>query len=264
MTYIRQSLAVFLLLISLLFIPAHYAHATSLGVDPLSMELTPGKSGAIRVKNSGSAPTPVEVLIYERIVDEDGNQTRREADDDFIVFPPQAVIDPSSVQVIRIQPVIADVSESKSYYVTVKQIPVQLDEKPNGYKVNIIFAFDSAVHVVPRGVEAVPVALSAKPSVMTLKNNNVDSTSTEATTIPAVEIEMENEGNRFLYLQDYDYEISGTDISGKAININGWSVSEIIETVPVILVGPNSRRKFKLPLPDGIVAKDLTVRIQKR
>ena len=229
--------------------------ATSLGVDPLFVEMGPTKTSSIKILNGGDVEVPVEIIIYERIVDEQGNQTRREADDDFIVFPPQAVIPPSSVQNVRFQAINADNSRSKSYYITVKQIPIDLGDRPDGMYINVVFAFDAAVHIVPKGSKAAPTALEARPATILLE---------DGTTLPAVEIHIENRGNKYLYLQDYDYEVTGTDGTGQPISHKNWTRDQIIETVPVILVTPGAKRSFKLPVPNDLTGGILTVKMSRR
>ncbi|NNF00982.1 MAG: molecular chaperone [Pyrinomonadaceae bacterium] len=249
---------------------AGWATAGSLGVDPLFMELSPGKSGAIRIQNAGEKLATVEVLVFERVVDENGIQTRREADDDFIIFPPQAVIRPSSTQVIRFQPVSKDVGHSKSYFVTIKEIPIKLNDVPEGFHLNVVFAFDSAVHIVPRGVKEDPQAISAKPDVMWISRSddavigNDGQVVKDEISVPAVSIEIENQGSKYFYIQDYNYIVTGINNAGHDITIDGWTSAEIVKHVPVVLVEPGKRRAFSLPLPIGTTAKDLTVSIKKR
>jgi len=231
------------------------AFATSLGVDPLFIEMGPTKTSSLKIQNGGDVEVPVEIIIYERIVDEQGHQTKREADDDFIVFPPQAVIPPSGVQNIRFQAINADSARSKSYYITVRQIPVDLGTLPDGMYINVIFAFDAAVHIVPKGAKAAPSALNARPSTIVLE---------DGTSLPAVEIDIENTGNKYLYLQDYRYEITGTDGTGHAVKYNDWTRDQIIHTVPVILVTPGAKRSFKLPVTKDLTGGNIAVKMSKR
>jgi len=146
------------------------AYANSLGVEPLFLEIRPGQSAAIRVNNISDNEAPVEVYVKERLVDSAGVQTRREADDAFIIFPPQTVIPPNTTQVFRLQPIDKSLTESKSYYVSIRQLPVDLGEGAGeGARVQVVFAFDAAVHVIPRKAEPKPVAVDAKLSQMTIK-----------------------------------------------------------------------------------------------
>lgn len=243
-------------LLAALFFNGQTAVATSLGVEPLFIEIEPTKSSSLKVLNRGDREIPVEIIIYERIVDEQGNQTKLEADDDFIIFPPQAVIPASSVQNIRFQPINAEVSQSKSYYITVKQIPVDLGDRPDGMYINVVLAFDAAVHIVPKRAKAEAVALSAKPSTMSLDDG--------VTTVSAIEFELENIGNKYLYLQDYDFEVTGQDQSGNAVKLNHWTREEIIQTVPVILLPPGQKRHFKLPIETDLTGSSLSVTISPR
>src|SRR6516225_4813795 len=57
----------------------------------------------IQVVNDGAAPMPVEVLLKKLEIAEDGRTTESPASDDFLVFPPQAVVPAGATQSFRIQ-----------------------------------------------------------------------------------------------------------------------------------------------------------------
>lgn len=252
-----RNLFIFLLaFISVTLFNSEPTRATSLGVDPLFMEIGTTSASSIKIQNSGDTDVPVEIIIYERVIDEFGNQSKREADDDFIVFPPQAVIPPSGVQNIRFQPIGADNTQSKSYYLTVQQIPVDLGDRPDGMYLNVVFAFDAAVHIVPKGATANAVTHGATPAEMSLDDGE--------TFIPAIEINLENTGNKYLYLQDYKYEISGTDGSGNPVRLNSWTQDDIIKALPTTLVGPTAMRTIKLPVPKDLSGGSYTVTMTSR
>src|SRR5690606_11070198 len=143
--------------------PSQPANAESLAVEPLFIETQPGQSAAIRVRNSSSVRQTVEVSIAERVADEAGEVARVPADDDFILFPPQSVIEPNSVQVFRAQSINPTLDRSKSYYITVRQLPVDLTMDPvaGGAQLQVVFAFDVAMHTVPRGAASNAVISSA-------------------------------------------------------------------------------------------------------
>ena len=260
-------------IIATLFI-SHSALANSLGVEPLFMEVRPGQSAAIRVNNTSDADAPVEIYVHERIVDINGVQTRRVADDDFIVFPPQAVIPASKTQVFRLQPINKTATESKSYYVSIRQLPVDLGDAPEqGARVQIVFAFDAAVHVIPRKAEAIPVAMGAKLSEMKIKvptgryENDDEGEPIEVIEekiVPAVEMTLRNDGSRYLYLQDQEYILNGTMADGNNIDFPGWSVDDVLQSVAVVLVQPQSKRTFKLPLPEGMKPSNLSFKVKAR
>lgn len=254
---------------------APLAYASSLSVKPLFLEVTPGQSAAIRVDNKSDAVQSIEVFVHERMVDENGIQTRVEADDDFIVFPPQAAVKATGTQVFRLQPIDPNASKSKSYYVTIRQLPVDLEPtEGGGAQIQVVFAFDSAVHVVPRGSKAEPEVMSAsmdrRDVILETGEFKVDEdgskTAVTATVnVPAVAVTLSNEGEKYLYLQDLRYLVTGTDAEGNDLDFPSWTMNELIKHLGVTLVKPGEKRNFKLPLPESFPeAKSIAVRVKER
>lgn len=242
--------------------PSGAAAQSSVGVEPLLLEVQPGQSAAMRMRNNGEAPTTVEVQVFERIIDEDGVQTRREADDDFLVFPPQAVVPGESLQVFRLQPLLPTLEESRSYFVSIRQVPVALPTLTDseGATIRLLFAFDSAVHVVPPGAEAAPRLVAAEPGEVTLKiqtgerrpiPEGGDEPVVADVAFPAVAMTVRNDGNKFFYLQDMRFEGEWTDSAGAVHPLPSYTQEEIIRAAGVTLVPPGATRRFALPLPEG-------------
>ena len=169
---------------------------------------------------------------------------------------------------------LPELTSSKSYFVTVKQVPVALDPlESGGARLQVIFAFDAAVHVVPRGAKADPQAVSVSLDEMSIrvetgefetKSDGSRVAVTEEKTVPAATITMRNDGTKYFYVQDQVYDVSGTDASGQAIDFPEWTTQEILSVVPVVLVQPGASRTIKLPLPEGTDAKNLSVTIKQR
>ena len=254
--------------------PAVAVEAGSIGVEPLFLEVRPGQSAAIRARNSSDQVSTVELIVNERMVDENGVQTRVEADNDFILFPPQAALEPSSVQVFRLQSIIPNLTESKSYFVTVKQVPVQLEPtEGGGARLQVVFAFDSAVHVVPNGAKADPQILSVAMDTTIVEVETGEFTTTEdggqrpvikQEEVPAVAITLRNDGNKYFYLQNQDFEVTGSTADGSKVDFPSWTTQEVLNAVGVVLVKPGDTRNIKLPLPRGTTAQNLTASVKER
>jgi fimbrial chaperone protein len=239
--------------------PATPSMAQSVGVEPLFLEIAPSQTSALRMKNSSTNPVTVEVEVAERTVDEEGVQKRKPSDDDFIVFPPQATVPAQSLQVIRLQPVSPTLTQSKSYFVTVRQVPVEMPTTGTGARLQVIFAFDSAVHVVPRGAKPELVIVGAKPA-RTMIEVATDEFKTEPSgrrtrvmkqvDVPAIAITVRNDGNKYFYLQDIVLSGQIKDADKGEIDLPKWSQEDILRAVRVSLVQPGATRNFKLPLPE--------------
>jgi len=270
---VLSSVAAFGLFAGALSVPT-LADASSIGVEPLFLEIAPNRSGALRVRNTSDAEIPVEVMVFRRTVDEDGKQTKTPADDDFILFPPQAALKPQATQVFRLQPIV-DVTEiSQSYYITVRQIPVPMDDLDlKGVQLQVVFAFDAAVHIVPRKTEDKLEIINSRLTTMTVdqptgefeeKGNGRRIEITKSVTLPAVELDVRNTGSKYLYLQDHDFsaELHGTL---KSENLEPkWGYNEIVDAAGVTLIEPQKNRTFKLPLPAGTKADQVSISAKKR
>jgi fimbrial chaperone protein len=247
------------------------ASATSLGVEPLLLEISPSQSAAIRVRNSADKDMPVEVFVYRRDVNEDGIQVRIPADDDFIIFPPQSAIKAGGRQVFRIRPVTAQPRQSSSYYVSFNQVPEEIENfEGSGATVQVVFSFDAAVHVVPRKAEGNAEIKTADLSTIDIKRETGEITPqpdgsqvpvVETVTVPSVEIDFLNSGNKFLYLHQQRFKAILTDENGKTRD-HIWTADEISKAAKVTLVEPAEARKLHLPLPDDVKAKTVEVTVR--
>lgn len=151
------------------------AHAYQ--VAPMIYDMKPsGKaaSAVIRVNNTNASPITIEVVSERRLFDEKGAKSRQPADKDFILFPPQGVVQPGATQAVRVQYVgPQQLDKSVTYTITVKQVPVKL---PNDGKsgVQFVFNFSTVANIVPDGakaqVEMVSLMTEGKKLKLTLRN----------------------------------------------------------------------------------------------
>jgi fimbrial chaperone protein len=243
--------------------------SAQLAVEPLFVEVAPGQSAAIRARNTSDKPMTLELEIEARHVSRDGVQTRTPADDDFVTIPPQAVVPAQGTQVFRVQSLPTGETESKSYFVTVRQLPVKMEEQ-GGAQLQMVFAFDVAVHVVPNGAQAKPELIGAKLSTMMVDEktdanaNPVDGAKAPKIQVPAVEITLRNAGTKYLYLQDFEYVATAMDASGAKVDLPRWQQNEIVSAADVTLVQPGAERVFKLPLRNAPALKSVQVEIRDR
>ena len=117
----------------------------------------------LRVQNDSDKPITIELVAEKRSFDEDGVEHRTPADDDFVLFPPQAVIAPNASQAIRVQYIGApSLAHSETYTVTVKQIPIQLPTDART-GVQVLFNFSTLANVVPAGAKSDVRVVSLEP-----------------------------------------------------------------------------------------------------
>lgn len=152
-------------------------------VSPMRAELSPSGSGAstvVTVRNTLAEPLAIEVYATDRAVAEDGEQTFTPNDSDFLLFPPQAYIQPGESQAFRIQ-YIGDPAPatSRSYVVNVSQVPVTQVE---GAGVQVVYRFGVAIYVHPKG---------ATPALSVEQAEAVDG---------GVAVKIRNQGDRVAFL----------------------------------------------------------------
>lgn len=219
-------------------------------VQPLLVELEPGSSGSIRVENTRSTPLTVEVSITRRSVDEHGQQTRTPADDDFVVLPPQLVIAPGRVQVVRLQ-WVGDTppTQSISYYANLREVPVALAPTQGGAQVQLAFAFDIAVQLIPHGARA----------DLSLVNAEV---ARDAHGAPTAHLTIQNAGTRYAYLQNATYDLEALDRAGAVIGHPTFTEEQLTEAIGVTLLEPGKRRIIDLPLGNLANAASLRGRVR--
>ena len=120
-------------------------------VEPMVFSLAPSGAGAartLRMENPRSAPITVEVTASAITYDEQGTETWAPADDDFQIFPPQSLIPPQGAQAFRVQYVgDPSIDVSRSYRISLKQLPVALPEGESGISVGL--NFNTLVNIVP-------------------------------------------------------------------------------------------------------------------
>lgn len=211
--------------------------AKAMSVKPIVLDMTTSGSanrGQLSVVNDASHPLPVEIVISRIELDDDGRVTDQPAGDEFLIFPPQALVPPGATQNFRIQWVgDPEIAKSQSYVFSVNQVPVKMPEGKSG--VQIVFNFATIVNIAPpNGSSAIDLVSSGVGKDDKGKSR------------PAVTVK--NPGNIHAKLTDATIKLSG----------GGWSETlrpeQLRQTMGVGLVQPGKTRKFLLPveLPEGV------------
>lgn len=213
--------------------------ATAMSVTPIHVEMTSvgGKSRAqVTVHNDSKEPMPVETSLGQLLLGENGDRKIVKSDNEFLVFPPQAMIPPGGTQVFRLQwvgdPMLA---ESKSYMLNVSQVPVKL---PKGQsKLQVVMSFGVVVNV---GAQQATPALKVVGSGITADKQGKR----------RAFVTVENPSKHHALLPDGQLSLTG----------GNWryalTPAEMREKIGIGLVQPGKRRKFVVPidLPAGVTA----------
>jgi len=174
--------------------------ASAYKVSPLHHYLTltgKGATSSMVITNSHDYPLTVEMTVERRELS--GGKVTQDvpADDDFLIFPPQAIIQPGKKQRVQIRYVGDAVDVSELYRLIVVQVPVSLADDDTA-QVNVAYNFVSAVYVAPSGAKADIVVSDIKPSAA-----------------GGFDVTVRNEGNYHALLPDFKW--TGSDGSQNAV-----------------------------------------------
>jgi P pilus assembly chaperone PapD len=219
-----------LLAVAALAIGAFAGRADAMSVTPVHVEMKSAgghSRSQITVTNTSKTPLPIETTLESLVVDENGGRKTAKAGDEFLVFPPQAIIPPGGTQVFRLQwvgePALA---QSKSYLFNVSQVPVKLAKGEN--KVQVVMGFGVVINVAPT---------DGKPS-LSVVGTTIQTTKGKRQAVVTVE----NPTRTHALLPEGKLSLTGS----------GWSQSmasaEIREKLGIGLVQPGKKRKFVLPI----------------
>ena len=210
--------------------------AKPMSVSPITLDMgASGKStDQISVINDGAVPLPVEIVISRMEMDENGQTATKLAGDEFLLFPPQAMVAPGATQVFRVQWVgDPQIKQSQSYIFSVNQVPVKMPAGKSG--VQVVFNFATVVNVAPAsGQSAINVV-----STGLAKDDKGK---------PHPALTVKNPGNIHAKLTDATIKLSG----------GSWSQTlrpeQLRQSMGVGLIQPGKTRRFLLPidLPAGV------------
>lgn len=228
--WVKQSVALLFLVLTLSFAKSAIAQR----VQPMVYELDTTGSGAtqsLRIENSKSTPVTLEFVASKIRLDELGQETNVPAEDDFLIFPPQALIKPGKTQLVRVK-YVGDprLEQSQAYRISVKQLPVTLD-KSGSTGVAMLVNFNTLANVVPKATE---------PSLAITKITPADNNMWAVT--------VENTGNKYARLSKTEWTVESLDGTSKSVVLKKNQVGSLTE---LNLVLPNSTLTQLIPALDG-------------
>ena len=156
----------------------------------------------LRLRNSRKAELPVVFEIFERKVNEDGSEETLPADDNFVIFPPQAVVAAGKTQAVRVQWVGGALSQSRSFVLFARELPLNLNG-PEKTGVKTVLRVGATIHVTGRGFKSKPELVNYRPDR------------------EGVVVSVANRGNEYLYINDLglkfgSQEVGGSDLASAA------------------------------------------------
>lgn len=213
--------------------------ASAQRVEPMRFELAPNGTGAqqtVTITNTKPFPITIETVASTLAIDESGVETLAPADDDFLIFPPQAVIEAGKSQSIRVRYIgDSDISGSRAYRIGFNQLPIDMSESgESGVAITVNFA--TLVNIVPN-------------------NARSDLTVSELSDLGNGRWRMlvDNNGNRYARMPDthITFAQDGKVMQYTSGETRGWFDN--------ILILPGNQLSITLPEPEGFEADKTTI-----
>ncbi|MEM6536612.1 MAG: fimbria/pilus periplasmic chaperone [Pseudomonadota bacterium] len=217
--------------------------ALSYQVSPLVMEIIgePGAQQLIRIENTKSIPITIEISILRRYINDDGTEELVPAEEDFIVLPPQSIIQPGKVQNVRLQYLGDPLTDETTHYrVVVDQLPVKFKQSQTGSSAQFVLKYELAAHLAPRAA----VEEAVKTEVTSTGDGKLA-------------ISLRNEGLKYVLLSRKDYKFSSS--SGDTV-VTGFD--HFLNAVGVNVLPASGSRSVIVDVPEGLdVSAGVTLEI---
>lgn len=230
--------------------------AAAMRVSPMVVELSSigsGSTARIEVQNMNPGSMPFEARVYRIDYDDKGVMHETPADKDFLVFPPQGVLSKGGRQVIRLQWVGGPLESSRGYYVSINQLPVDVDQQKAegsiGASVQVLYHIKVLAMVAPPNssadvrVEAVKPVMIAPPPPPGQKQAAAPAGPLQ----PGIEITVRNDGKRYALMAGATWTIEGTgaDHQPVKVTLTRDDLNHLLGAGYVPALG--GRRTFKVP-----------------
>ncbi|MFK4003111.1 fimbria/pilus periplasmic chaperone [Qipengyuania sp. NPDC077563] len=203
-------------------------------ISPMIVELKPaGQNSIARVEltNDSLRDIPFEAVMMRGVITEDGELEMSPAEEQFLVFPAQAIVEGNSQQVFRVQYVgEPELSQSEIYYLALRQVPVEFEGETT--QVQIVVNYNVLVNVVPDGTAPVAAVAEINPSTQDEKDG--------------LSLLVRNDGNRYFMAGLSDWIVTGTTSDGNRYE-GKFKGGELTRHIGVGVVGPGRTRRFFLP-----------------
>jgi fimbrial chaperone protein len=214
-------------------------------LSPNTVEFRPTGRDIVRnfyVRSTGDEPVAVQVSINRWEVAPDGTETNQPEDNDFLVYPPQMIIQPGNEQVVRVTWVgDGEISKEQAYRAVFEQVPVNLTqinqqiEGQGSISLSVIFKYVAAVYLTPQG---------AQPGIV-IESSELQENADGSKNLVLV---FNNAGNARGFLTEKTVRLTSSVTPTASVNIPGSDIRD--DNGAVILAG--NKRRFVLPWPEEL------------
>ena len=236
----------------LFFTLANVSPALAFQLIPMSQVLAPvGNSStkSYEVANNSDERVAVEVSIVKRHMDIDGQESYEPAEEDFLIYPSQMILEPQSVQTVRVT-WLGDPSPSQelAYRLVAEQLPISLfspeedTARPSG-SVQVLLRYLGSLYIRP-DTTTVDVQIASVEAIESERESQLA-------------ITVINHGTAYARLQDVQI---GLTAQGVTLPLNAEQLQAINDQV--VLAG--SQRRFIIPRPSNLPSGPVTATLQYR
>lgn len=220
--------------------------------NPLSQVFTPTGSDSTQsyeIVNDTDEPIAIEVSAVSSEINLTGEESFTDAEDDFLVYPPQMILAPNEVQTVRVTWLGNPApTQELTYRLIAEQLPINLldpeAEVPTQThgEITLTFRYIASVFIRPQDVAPEVSLVSVEPTV-------TDSGETK------LSVTLENQGNGNARLNDWQLELVG---QGQTVQLTPGLAREIKGRV----ILPGHQRQFELTWPEGLPVGNVTATFQ--
>ena len=218
-------------------------------LETVSVDFSPSGSSATQsfiLKSTGDKPVAIQLGMATREISLGGKETNVDADDQFMIYPPQLVIPPGEQQTVRVT-WLGDPIPTKelAFRIIAEQVPVDLTEikqteEGKTVSIRVLLRYLGSVYIKPEGVASKLVLESA-------------SSQKDKTGADQLVLNVANQGTAHRLLQNIKVTVKAA--SGQSVTLAGEKQLEGILGENILA---DSKRQFILPWPKEIPVGPVT------
>ena len=216
--------------------------AQAFSLTPMSIELEPSGKEATKsflLDNTTGEKIAVQISMAKRVLDVEGKETNPEADDEFIVYPPQLILAPNEKRTVRLTWAgQTELKQELAYRIIAEQMPVDTEKKPKSKNASIrmLLRYLGAVYITPK---------DSKPLLSVLEAKRVENSKSGAT----LSLTVENRGTAH-------YVVKALKLTITSGNKTAVLTPEQLKPVLGQNILAGAKRRFTLAWPQSLPKGD--------
>lgn len=212
-------------------------------LEPISRTFKPVGSGSTQsyeIFNPSNERVAINISMVHRLVNKAGQESHRPADDDFLVYPPQILLEPNAMQTVRVTWVgESEPTQELAYRLIAEQLPINLNP-PSALKgtsstgkIKVLMRYVGSVYIKPEKV---------KPDVVLAGLENMQSPKGDA----QLALTFHNQGTAHASLRKLQLRLIAEQ--GEVLELTPEQMGEMKNAT--ILAG--KQRQFRIPYPANL------------